>query len=1420
MINLTRFTKDGTLLYTEQPDQIANGAAQLFIDDLHSELEKGYGFVPFIGAGLSAPSGAPLVWEIKSYLERCIGLALGVEEPGMRAWNPRTDQWPPFVDRERTATDDWWVKVRDEFERRRNLEPHDREIAIYQEALGAMTEWRTALQFLSRLVREKRGNGARSKEMIAMDAPDQEVIDACVREVLKGKQPTLGHRMLASLGGLLRLNIILTTNFDDLLERAFADARNPLTVFEVHLNSNLPSAAALSNHRSLVKLHGHRHSMRADFSTDALPTESDRWRFIEYLLSPAGRRSITDYERGASDTQGRLPFQSHLLVMGCSATERRMQSFIEHAWEHLDPAFRVYWLCHTTKDVESVQNFTRDFATRARDRSSSDLQRSRVLRFPQLGLLFLQMYQSIRRGLPYSGMIFPSVSRLALPTMQTERGEKKDPTTKNYVEQLQSRIKAQLAQFRLPGYQHHKLVVVTSAPSARGATSVCAAIYDDLFESGHSCLWLDMNDISSADDLFEQLLDAAYYRLGTENWMPVYVSKDPRKRGEEIRRLAQSKNSSWVIFLNARETPGANVTEYNEKHSIKYPNDWLDISRGNTSRSGRLNRTKSPANAGLSVERPDKLSAEDPSRCQESFLELLTELCGPQSPSISVVLLCREVSLDAPIIRGLRNNGMIEEALRLEHTCVTYSEDETLVKAIQWTDNKQAHRRFLHALSLMQRVRLLATIWSAAVSHNSPGANESDSDRTALLRHIVALETSGLVRRKPGGFIWMHTRARNRLRTLLGSRAMRVTFCKKHPEVAPYLTSWNSSRDECEIHNRLAQWYRHVLATSNSPAALFEAVYHLCHAARTSLRTVQTSAGEAFACARIEEASSLLRTHSYLIQTHGYSRGSCRRLEFIRDELCARLEEHLPLSSGVAARTNSVKLVNPIRLRSAISMLRIRSTEVMRAVAREVGEDARAYQRQREIRALFCSRTVADANLAKLSGRDMFRALFPLDGSLLPVPSTIDIASEWIRWWKWNAMLGIASRSYKAAARSLEKALRSASNFYDLKSSKAYPFRGDHRDEEVADEDVAVAVKKIRELYLGGNLRVFGTAPISPNALGLELLRVIEQFAALRLLKSSLTRRKGKSEMVLPISEHGNPGLTDVIDTGIDLAEQIVSRDHSADAHYTISAHWCKSRLLMHKSIQATSHDDWSEAMKLLGDSEACLNYHDVKRHGPDRAVIELHRAEVRLREAGSVMVLGRSDARHSGCLTFDSMCERLSERDYPESLLWRSSVPILRRTLCNDIAPSIPEGLLDSAELSAELRKTRSLVQESMRFLSRAEHLLLNRRRNVWWTTWYFQRKLQSISMTIWSSVAEVGTPIPFLGLEAAPRKTPTEADTLLEDSLRMIRVDAYRLATVIDSYRSAAIALHVRLLLDNCSIRLPDRQRRMYDQLCRSRQ
>ena len=79
-----------TLLHPKGSLALTDKGAARFAEELSGQVARGYGFIPFIGAGLSAPSGVPLVTDMEPYLQRCIGLALCIEpgqvRHGTRAW--------------------------------------------------------------------------------------------------------------------------------------------------------------------------------------------------------------------------------------------------------------------------------------------------------------------------------------------------------------------------------------------------------------------------------------------------------------------------------------------------------------------------------------------------------------------------------------------------------------------------------------------------------------------------------------------------------------------------------------------------------------------------------------------------------------------------------------------------------------------------------------------------------------------------------------------------------------------------------------------------------------------------------------------------------------------------------------------------------------------------------------------------------------------------------------------------------------------------------------------------------------------------------------------------------------------------------------------------------------------------------------
>jgi hypothetical protein len=1506
-------------LYNDRPDIISDGAAQEFIRQVKAEVGWGYGFVPFIGAGLSAPSGIPLIWEIETYLQCCIARALGLISPRLPPWNPRTDQWPPFTaQRDEFPTSSWTSQLQFAIESRRQKDPWDPDLRVLQEAQGAIAEWRTALLFLSRVTQERRGTGRQERDYFVLDGPRQEVIDAGLREIMKGKTPTLGHRMLATLGGLLRLDILLTTNFDDLLEQAFEVARNPLTAFGLHLASDLPPYAALASQRSLVKLHGDRHSMRADYTLDAAPPELDRFHFLEYLVSASGHGDLLKQRMHPDQIQPLSP-SNHLLVMGFSANERRTRSFIEHAWTHLHEKFSVFWLCHTVRDVERVQSFTTDVATRQLSAKRPwNPMRSRILRHTHLGLLFLQLYETVRRSIPLTGVIFPSASRLAIPPIfehddppsgdQSARQLRKEQEGEK--QKALDRVRARIKQFHSPAFARHRLLVLTSDPKYHGVTSVGSELFERL-QDEFCCVWLEMNDISSTDDLFEQLLDATYYRLGTESWMPVFVPPDEQSRANEIRRLVQATTRPWIFFLNAREQPGSN----NEAKDMAGTSVGHDCVQATGPAAGIDSATPLPMadselpypdNGWLDCHKPQE-EGDDESGCVKPFVRLLSTLteAGHDGPSVSVVLLTR--STEAPYKRRSRdcgptrgaeqenvgksvrenpgsqtpgkpgNNsddgaenelwagsivnteieraGLIDRVDELEATCVPYGDNTVKRDTVEWlvvdwppsqppnganvgqrptprpTHEIVRRRRFLLALLLMQRTRFLSSIWSSAFVSSDPEANRqaakkgeeaAEEEKDEMLQWITQLERCCLVRRKYGGFIWLRALSRTHLRKVFQSRQEFNNYCEDKDKAAQLhgydlsqLKTWDVEKEIPDVHWKLALWYRRVLLATDTPGAVFEAVYHSCKAAEMRLRDSDPPGGaQVVEC--IDWASALLRSNEFMIQTRGYSRGSCRRLDGIRYEYVAAINDALQK----AVKDSRLTPEEGRRVEFSLRKLRIIATEIMRAVAREVGETAKAYIRHRELRWMSNPNSALGAR-----AKEWETTIEELGRSLLPQPTdgTPDGASPvgpcagWLRYWRWSGMLGIALRSYESAQSAFAHALASAARCEpiappaSLKETLSGLWRGG------AGQGSSLkwchdALSQFLTNYRTQKHEILGCRYSDPDAICLEVLRTAEQFIDCEMLKLSIRRRR--HDRCIPHTDEASAeALRALLGTAMELADIVVAKDQSASAPHGALAMWCKSRLLLHSSIcSSTLSDRPADAMMILTDAEACLGSVDVRRHGTDRALVELHRAEVRLNEAfRSKVVKVVPDSGPE--ILFGQLVTQTSHLMRENLTLRTLQGDNLRRELFAKIGQRDRE--LGRRQAEDPFQNVKAVVRDAVRFLDRAESLLANRRRNVGWTTWYFQRRLEAIALSLWASVLDEGAPVPFLGLSAAPTGSQTVADDALHQSLRIIRLDTYRLATIIEAYGSCALALHVRLLCDRRVPRLIGRQDAMRQQL-----
>jgi hypothetical protein len=489
-----------------------------FVQEVGEQVQKGFGFIPFIGSGMSAASGIPTGKQIGDYLNGVIELAL-FRRPRNVVWRPGIDAWPSPGTVPAGNVSALAPQVAD------GVSGADRhsDAAVRLEALGAKANWRTALQLLSRLEFEKK--------QPVLRAPDDRVVDSFFGHITRGRLPNEAHFMLAHLADALRIQTVLTTNFDDLIEQAFEQMGMPLAAFEVHLKAGLPAARLVTRSQSIVKLHGGKFGLRADFSLDEEPSGRDFEAFSDYALKHKEKPTA----------------HRHILALGASASDRRTQALLLRILEDMQD-MSLYWVCFKEEEVRDLEGWLSGCA-----RPLSSFLRATVC--PDLSALLLHLYQWLYYCLPPSGAGYPAV----WPAPPEPYAKVK----RTVFERQKSRLKVLIReQFGNPKTITHSPNCVLRLGGGRGLSSVAAAVCDDLSRIYH-CIWLDMDDFRGVEDLFPTLADLVAQKTGGASSPPLFLAEEPRGLRTALRACLQGymRNTTvpLVVFLNSRDGPGANA---------------------------------------------------------------------------------------------------------------------------------------------------------------------------------------------------------------------------------------------------------------------------------------------------------------------------------------------------------------------------------------------------------------------------------------------------------------------------------------------------------------------------------------------------------------------------------------------------------------------------------------------------------------------------------------------------------------------------------------------------------------------------------------------------------------------------------------------------------------------------------------------
>ena len=1373
-----------------------------FLKEIRKARDEGLGCIPLIGAGLSAPSGVPIIHELHGYLIKCISMAFGlnlrsatykhgnnelrinfekIREQKKFRWLPGRDDWPPFAVPQSTKSKpdefeedlvEWSLKLKaaldQAIESKKNGVSETSELDILQEGYGASAEWRSALLFLSRL------NYDEEESKLTLNHPDYDIIDTFFLRVVSQKKSTLGHVMLALLTGPLRITTVLTTNFDTLVEHAFEQTFNELTVFDVHLESGLPSYRDMQGLNCLVKLHGGRYGLRADYSLDQPPSDDDMRHFCSYL---ADQYISTDRWKEAirnSDSNSKsISAARYLFVIGSSAKDKRILSLIANAAEVLTN-FKVFWICGRAKSVEDTKNKLKIILEKKPP--SIDQITYEVINHQYPGLLFLELFQIITRGLPPRGCIPPSPPRVPVPPETSLAVSLKSNRDPNYEQDLRNELEEaiNLCFHKKNDSDNLKFIIVHGERDTTfGATTIAADIFAKEIDGPRQAVWIDLDEIRDCNSLFEVLVHTISRKAGIITWIPVLLLREhsDRQRIEdaqihEISRLTNSPDCEWVIFLNARSGAGNVLSEY----EYDYANGWLDKTESDEPKS---EYAESDNSFGFTAN-------------GDSFRNLIQRLCKKECPNVTVVLLCYDgpfvsritghenINYDYP--HNLSDSRIINineyELSETEHSKNTYLIDQKDIvkKAIEWIDDDSSKLRFLFCLCLVNRLRYPSMVWSWPFNK---GQDTTEKWSYQADEWIEELQKRQVLRRKKGGFIWMHCDIRNLLRKDL----------LKNNQIL--------DDDLSSIHDGLAKWYHRLFAASDDPITAFEIIYHRINEAtalikRNDIGEANQSVLRIFTC--LGDITRVLEVARPAILSWGFSKGICHELYVLR-------EIHLKILLNELESNRKFIQNNFNKVRDIIFRIWETSLRMNRDLAREVGENTIAIKRHHQLRIAQYARThnpdkfvvtVSDYQNMLMSSDPIERAKclnYVLNPRGIGLGSH-ELLSEWISSWNELSILGIAIRSYSFSSKCFDmiykrlkfpsSILKSSTSLYDesekiIELDKWINYLSKDNNIKKSNQFQAVIGRGIKTLQreqqlalavgqsylvISAHDEAIGKISDFHDKAAKSFNRASRAFQAARILQKHV----GESVWPLPLSVR------------------------SLDKYNVSEWYEDRQRLLTQEGLAVAfnKEKDYRKAHRRLNEAEAALSQTRHSRGAMEQAIIELHRSEVLIQEALFVIRNEKGAASTLGEYQSDIIKEIIGHE-----------TPNFEQLCANCKKYSKSPKELQSSLLSLE---------DGWQSLDRANEMLKVNRKNVWWTTWYYEIRIKLIEVMIFAKLSSitqnnkieysVDNDLPYICFSYAPYGMPTLADRILEDAHRVVRLDLFRYGRILNSYANITVA------------------------------
>lgn len=409
---------------------------------IETAWREGRPIVPLLGAGISINAGIPSTTELSIYLAKVKYLFDRDKRLLLRGWpdvfaaNSRLLRVHRQLNSEaeiqnlgnvitRSTEEVFWEEFRmsqPELARQdvAHLKPHVR------------ADWRTLLRHVSG------GNEA--------------LVDQFFDSLSNERRATKSHQFMAFLTQLIGWRLVLTTNFDDLLERTLREYGLRPEVFDATQEPRFPRAGLLQDKLAIVKLHGDRFSARLGDDFDY----------------PFDTGSLDSFMNIATS-------DAIMLVLGYSGSDNRVMSLVERFAKYGEPLGlqhppRILWVVRSRPSQQLMEL----------SKKKHTLGRLRIIGYRDSDAFLQELYTRLRTAFPASRTDYRPLTQYP----------------------PQGRLES-----RRPADKPLSPFTLLNCERAGPAATFSLVEMTRLMEKTHRVIWCDLDEASSVDAIVESLMD-------------------------------------------------------------------------------------------------------------------------------------------------------------------------------------------------------------------------------------------------------------------------------------------------------------------------------------------------------------------------------------------------------------------------------------------------------------------------------------------------------------------------------------------------------------------------------------------------------------------------------------------------------------------------------------------------------------------------------------------------------------------------------------------------------------------------------------------------------------------------------------------------------------------------------------------------